>query len=88
MDIERYRGVIPAFYACYDEQGRYISQKHCQHMLNTQSQGFRQGHSAVQAIHILFRHIKTPYYDTAHRRAACPTQRKRRIKADGVLYKA
>ena len=24
MDIERYRGVIPAFYACYDEAGNVL----------------------------------------------------------------
>ena len=29
-DLEKYKGVIPAFYACYDEKGE-ISRKACVH---------------------------------------------------------
>ena len=27
MDIEKYRGVIPAFYACYDEAGQVSGER-------------------------------------------------------------
>ena len=55
MDIERYRGVIPAFYACYDEAGQVSVERTralARHLVNKGVKGLYVGGSSGECIYL------------------------------------
>lgn len=55
MDIERYRGVIPAFYACYDEAGQVSAERTralARHLVNKGVKGLYVGGSSGECIYL------------------------------------
>ena len=55
MDIERYRGVIPAFYACYDEAGQVSverTRRLARHLVNKGVKGLYVGGSSGECIYL------------------------------------
>ena len=55
MDIERYRGVIPAFYACYDEAGQVSAERTrrlARHLVNKGVRGLYVGGSSGECIYL------------------------------------
>ena len=55
MDIEKYRGVIPAFYACYDEAGQVSGERTralARHLVNKGVKGLYVGGSSGECIYL------------------------------------
>ncbi len=55
MDLNKYRGVIPAFYACYDEQGHVSTErtkKLARHLVNKGVNGLYVGGSSGECIYL------------------------------------
>ena len=54
MSVQKYRGVIPAFYACYDEEGRISpdrAKRLARHLVNKGVQGLYVGGSSGECIY-------------------------------------
>ena len=55
MDIEKYRGVIPAFYACYDEAGQVSGERTralARHLVSKGVKGLYVGGSSGECIYL------------------------------------